>query len=43
MNDIFSVMGRHGYALTFAILLAESLGFPFPAALALIAAGAGIA
>ena len=43
MNDIFSVMGRHGYALTFAILLAESLGFPFPAAIALVAAGAGIA
>lgn len=36
-------MGRHGYALTFGILLAESVGFPFPAAIALVAAGAGIA
>jgi membrane protein DedA with SNARE-associated domain len=36
-------MARHGYALTFGLLLAESLGFPFPAAIALVAAGATVA
>ena len=43
MNVIFSLLGRHGYALLFGILLAEAVGFPFPAAIALVAAGAGIA
>lgn len=43
MQVIFSLLGRHGYALVFGILLAESVGFPFPAAIALVAAGAGIA
>src|SRR5580700_9273110 len=37
------MMLRHGYALTFAILLAEALGLPFPASIALVAAGAAIA
>jgi membrane protein DedA with SNARE-associated domain len=36
-------MGRHGYALIFGILLAESVGFPFPASIAMVAAGAAIA
>ena len=36
-------MVRHGYALTFGILLAESLGLPLPASLALVAAGAAAA
>jgi membrane protein DedA with SNARE-associated domain len=36
-------MGRHGYALTFAVLLAETVGLPFPASIALVAAGAAIA
>ncbi len=36
-------MGRHGYALTFAFLLAETIGLPFPASIALVAAGAAIA
>jgi membrane protein DedA with SNARE-associated domain len=36
-------MARHGYALTFAILLAEALGLPFPASIALVAAGAAVA
>ena len=36
-------MARQGYALTFALLFAEALGLPFPAAIALVAAGAGIA
>jgi membrane protein DedA with SNARE-associated domain len=43
MNDLLLTMARHGYALTFGILMAESVGFPFPASIALIAAGAGIA
>jgi membrane protein DedA with SNARE-associated domain len=43
MNDLLSMMVRHGYALTFAVLLAEAIGLPLPAALALVAAGAGIA
>ena len=43
MNDLLSMMARHGYALTFAVLFAEAIGFPFPAAIALVAAGAGIA
>jgi membrane protein DedA with SNARE-associated domain len=37
------LMARHGYALTFALLLAEAIGLPFPAALALVAAGAAVA
>ncbi len=41
--DLLQLMQRHGYALTFGLLLAESLGIPFPAALALVAAGAAVA
>ena len=41
--NLVSVMGRHGYAWTCGLLLAESLGLPFPAAIALIAAGAAVA
>jgi len=36
-------MARHGYALTFSLLLVEALGLPFPAAIALVAAGAAVA
>ena len=36
-------MARHGYVLTFGLLLAEALGLPFPAAIALVAAGAAVA
>jgi membrane protein DedA with SNARE-associated domain len=43
MNDLLLMMARHGYALTFAVLLAEAIGFPFPAAIALVAAGAAVA
>jgi membrane protein DedA with SNARE-associated domain len=43
MNDLLSMMARHGYALTFALLFAEAIGLPFPAALALVAAGAAVA
>lgn len=43
MNDLLSLMGRNGYALTFGVLFAEAVGLPFPAAIALVAAGAAVA
>jgi membrane protein DedA with SNARE-associated domain len=43
MNDLLSMMGRHGYSLIFAVLFAEAVGLPFPASIALVAAGAAIA
>src|SRR3974390_1251801 len=43
MTDLLSMMARHGYALTFALLLAEAVGLPFPPAIALVAAGAAVA
>ncbi len=41
--NLSSLMAHHGYALTFGLLLAEAIGLPFPAALALVAAGAAVA
>src|SRR6202166_2036134 len=43
MNDLLSILARSGYALTFGLLLAEAMGLPFPAAIALVAAGAAVA
>jgi membrane protein DedA with SNARE-associated domain len=43
MSELLSTMARHGYALTFFLLFAEAIGLPFPAAIALVAAGAAIA
>jgi hypothetical protein len=43
MTHLLAMMARHGYALTFFLLLAEAIGLPFPAAIALVAAGAAIA
>src|SRR6202045_4107246 len=43
MNYLLHVMARQGYALTFGLLFAEALGLPFPAAIALVAAGAAAA
>ncbi|HTS38835.1 MAG TPA: VTT domain-containing protein [Candidatus Solibacter sp.] len=43
MTDMLSMMARHGYALTFFLLLAEAAGLPFPAALAMVAGGAVVA
>jgi len=40
--DLYMLMARHGYALTFGLLLAEALRLPFPAAIVLVAAGAAI-
>ncbi len=42
MNNLVAAVAHHGYVLMFAILFAEGIGFPFPAAIALIAAGAAI-
>jgi membrane protein DedA with SNARE-associated domain len=36
-------MAHHGYALIFAALLAEAMGLPFPASIALVTAGAAVA
>src|SRR5215469_1059615 len=41
--NLLATIGRHGYALTFAFLLAETIGLPFPASIALVAAGAAVA
>jgi len=43
MHDLLQSMARHGYVLTFCILFAEAIGLPFPAAIALVAAGAAVA
>jgi membrane protein DedA with SNARE-associated domain len=43
MHGLLSIMARHGYVLIFGLLFAEAVGVPFPAAVALVAAGAGIA
>jgi membrane protein DedA with SNARE-associated domain len=43
MNDLVALTARHGYTLIFGLLFAEAIGFPFPAALALVAAGAAVA
>jgi membrane protein DedA with SNARE-associated domain len=40
--DLFSLMARHGYVITFGLLLMEAMGLPFPAAVALVAAGAAV-
>ncbi|HTC47679.1 MAG TPA: VTT domain-containing protein [Candidatus Aquilonibacter sp.] len=41
--DLVLLMASHGYALTFGLLLVEAMGLPFPAAIALVAAGAAVA
>jgi membrane protein DedA with SNARE-associated domain len=43
MSDLLTMMARHGYALIFLLLFAEAIGLPFPAAIALVAAGAAVA
>jgi membrane protein DedA with SNARE-associated domain len=43
MNYLLHILARQGYALTFGLLFAEALGLPFPAAIALVAAGAAVA
>ncbi|MBV8051084.1 MAG: VTT domain-containing protein [Acidobacteriaceae bacterium] len=43
MNSFQSLIAHHGYLLVFGIVLAESLGLPLPASLALVGAGAAVA
>jgi len=43
MNTLLSTMASHGYVLTFVMLFAEAVGLPFPASIALVAAGAAVA
>jgi membrane protein DedA with SNARE-associated domain/rhodanese-related sulfurtransferase len=43
MNDLLALIVHHGYVVIFLIVLAEALGFPVPAALALVTAGAAVA
>jgi membrane protein DedA with SNARE-associated domain len=43
VNNFFSLIAHHGYVLIFLVVLAESIGLPMPAALALVGAGAAIA
>ena len=42
MTDLLHILARNGYSLVFGMLLAEAVGFPLPAAIALIAAGAAM-
>jgi membrane protein DedA with SNARE-associated domain len=42
MKDLLAIMASHGYAFIFALLFAEAIGLPFPAAIALVAAGAAV-
>jgi membrane protein DedA with SNARE-associated domain len=43
MNHLFSLIAHHEYVLIFAVVLAEAIGLPVPAALALVAGGAAAA
>lgn len=43
MNPLFSLIARHRYLLLFLVVLSEAIGLPVPAALALVAGGAGVA
>jgi membrane protein DedA with SNARE-associated domain len=43
MNNLFAQIVYHGYTFIFLIVLAEALGIPVPAALALVAGGAAVA
>lgn len=43
MNDLLGLVLHHGYVIIFFVVLAEALGMPVPAALALLAGGAAVA
>ena len=43
MNDLLAQIGHHGYIAIFLIVLAEAVGIPVPAALALVTGGAAVA
>jgi len=43
MTELASLISRHGYIIIAAIVFAESIGLPFPAALSLVTGGAAVA
>jgi len=43
MSNLFLMIAHHGYLLIFVVVLAEAIGLPVPAALALVAGGAAAA
>src|SRR6266566_2082656 len=43
MKDLVALLAHHGYAVVFWVVLAEAIGLPMPAALALVGAGAAVA
>jgi membrane protein DedA with SNARE-associated domain len=43
MNNFLSLIAHHGYLLIFVVVLAEAIGLPVPAAVALVAGGAAVA
>jgi membrane protein DedA with SNARE-associated domain len=43
MTDLIALIAKHGYLIVVAIVFAEAIGLPVPAALALVAAGAAVA
>jgi membrane protein DedA with SNARE-associated domain len=43
VNYFYSLIASHGYLLIFIFVLADSLGFPLPAGLVLLAGGAAVA
>ncbi len=43
MSEFSTLVAKHGYVLVFAIVFAEAVGLPAPAALALLAGGAAVA
>jgi membrane protein DedA with SNARE-associated domain len=43
MNDFFALVVRHGHIAVAAVVFAEAIGFPMPAAVALVAGGAAAA
>jgi len=43
VSNFFSFLAHHGYALLFCTVLAEAIGLPVPAALALVGSGAAVA
>lgn len=43
MSDLVTLISHHGYLVVFAVVLAEAIGLPVPAAPALVAAGAAVA
>lgn len=43
MTDLVSLISKHGYGIVIAIVFAEAIGLPVPAALAMVVAGAAVA